>query len=90
MLRVVLIQLALFLLPFAVFVLWRLLRRRQMRDGMNVKVLFFSAMAGAVLSIAFLIVFGQGDAAPPGARYVPPHMENGTYVPGRFLPPEDR
>lgn len=88
MLRVVLTQLGLFLLPFMLYGLWLMVRRRAVRSSMNVRVLFISAMAGAILSLGFLILFGEGQSAPPGWKYVPPHMEGETYVPGRFLPPD--
>lgn len=88
MIRVVLPELGLFLLPFALFGLWLMVRRQSVRSGMNLRVVFITAMLGAILSVGFLFLFGEGDTAPPGWKYVPPHMEGETYVPGKFLPPD--
>jgi hypothetical protein len=88
MIRVVLTQLALFLLPLALYAGWLFLRRKSLSAGLDVRAIFWAAMLGVVISVGFLVAFGQRDTAPPGSRYVPPHMEDGTYVPGHFLPPE--
>ena len=41
---------------------------------------------GAGVSLLVVVLLGFmlfGDAAPPGARYVPPHMDGGKIVPGQ-------
>jgi hypothetical protein len=35
-----------------------------------------------VLVVASFLILAQFSGAPPGANYVPAHMENGKFVPG--------
>lgn len=86
MLRLVLIELGLFLLPFAVW--WGLarLRRAPVVEGAEAVVETVPAMRlatiGAVLvglSLVGLSLFHQGSAE---GTYVPDRFENGRLVPG--------
>lgn len=83
--RAVLESLALFLSPFAVYVVYLLLRARWPLEVDHwttgrVSLLTLIGLAAAVLGFVALSLF-----APRGQGvYVPAHVENGVLVPGRF------
>ena len=83
MIRAVLEEGALFLLPFAAFAAILLLRRR------NVLVIEHWSGRSAWLALAGLAVvlagfLWRGLAPRPAGGFQPTHMENGQVVPGRF------
>jgi hypothetical protein len=85
MLRGLVEEALLFLLPFAAFGTWLVLTRRNPFDiehwsGRK----FLLTVIGLVLAIASVVIVGLMSEPHRGA-YVPPHMENGQLVPGRFL-----
>lgn len=47
------------------------------------------SLAGAVLTALTLSAVAMMRDNPIGARYVPPHMENGELIPGHFVDPEE-
>jgi hypothetical protein len=85
MLRAILEPLGLFLLPFAAFAVYLLLRMRyplaiEHWTRGRVSTLTLIGMAIAVLGL-----FAFGLSAPRGhGTYVPAHVENGQLVPGRI------
>lgn len=84
MLRALLDEIGLFLLPFAAFALYLALRRRNPLDaahwGGRVPLL---ALAGLVVAILSLLIAGvTGERHHDG--FVPTHIENGRVVPGTF------
>ena len=84
MIRVVMQELALFVLPFVLYALLLILKREQVLDiehwsRASVRL----AAAGLALAIGGLVLFGAFGETHRGA-YVPPHMENGRPVPGGF------
>ena len=84
MTRAIIEELLLFLVPFALFALWLIARRRTPLarvhwDG-NVSWL---VLAGLAVAGVWLVVTGL--TAPRGTGpYVPAHMENGRFVPGHI------
>jgi Family of unknown function (DUF6111) len=85
MAREVLEPLALFLVPFAAYAIYLVLRARyplevQHWTGFRVSIMTLIGLAAAVLGLVFLNAF-----APRGhGVYVPAHEENGVLVPGRI------
>ena len=84
MIRVVLTEGLLFLLPFLAFALLLVLQKRKVLDiehwsGPTV----WLAMAGLLLVLGSFIYKGFIAERPEGA-FEPAHMENGPFVPGRF------
>ncbi len=83
--RALLESLALFLSPFAVYVIYLLLRARWPLEVDHwttgrVSMLTLIGLVAAVLGFVGLALF-----APRGQGvYVPAHVENGVLVPGRF------
>jgi len=73
-----LVEVLLFLSPFAAFALWRLLAPV---GGPSPRVI--GAAAGVVvLLLGLLLWYRTQDALPPGSTYVPPEFHDGRIVPG--------
>ncbi|MBN8907946.1 MAG: hypothetical protein BGO51_25600 [Rhodospirillales bacterium 69-11] len=75
-------ELALFLLPFALFLAWRLALPR----GPSRAMVLAAAAALLVLAATLFWLSGE-DTLAPGATYVPPHMKDGVIVPGHGAKP---
>ena len=84
--RTILIQLFLFLAPFAVYALVLTVSKRDAREAEHwpVKVLTVLATIGCVLVIAGLVVLTQFGGAPASGVYEPARYEDGKLIPGRF------
>jgi Family of unknown function (DUF6111) len=84
MIRPILIELLLFLTPFAAyaFLLWA--RNHGVFDSESWPL---PTVAGLTITALLLmgasaIIAAQFSGAPPGSSYVPAHVENGRLVPG--------
>ena len=86
MIRQFAIGLALFLAPFAAYALFLWAARRAPAKASNWSslALRWLTIVALTLVIAGFVVWAQYSGAPPGATYVPAHMENGQFVPGTF------
>ncbi len=95
MIRVVIENILLFLLPTAAYVGWVLIARpetlERTPDGrirvsrvLNDAPLLWLAAAGTVLLIAALVAFGTTSGGKPGQTYVPPVYKDGRIEPGRI------
>lgn len=86
MARTVLVELLLFLAPFAVYaiVLWSTQRDARDSAHWHARILMSLAIAGLALVIGGLIFFAHFGGAPPTGVYEPAHMEDGRLVPGRI------
>ena len=83
--RVLLESAGLFLLPFAVFALYLILRARYPLAVEHWTRGRVSWLALAGLAAATLGLLALDALAPRGhGRYVPAHLDNGVIVPGRF------
>ena len=84
MIRPLLDEVVLFLIPFAVFALVLVLRRRHVLDIEHwSRHAAWLTFAGLLLILASLVgpaLFGER----PLGGFEPTHMENGQVVPGRF------
>jgi Family of unknown function (DUF6111) len=84
MLRAIFGEALLFFVPFAVFALYLVLRRRNpfhwaaWSEGAT-----WLVIAGLSLAVAALLVTGIFADRETGA-FEPPHLENGRLVPGQF------
>jgi hypothetical protein len=77
-----LVELALFLAPFAMFAAWRVMAK----DGPP-SIPFLVSAAGVLAILAgALIWLSQDDALPPGATYEPARLEDGKVVSGHAAP----
>ena len=77
-----LIELFLFLAPFAAYALWRRLNPSLEPSPMAV----WLALAGVGFAMAAAVWYGLSVSMEPGSVYVPAHMEDGRIVPGRAEP----
>jgi hypothetical protein len=88
MIRQLLIGLALSLAPFAAYALYLWSAEAGSGKGSDSAwsplALRWLTIAALMLMIAGFAVWAQYSGAPPGATYVPAHMENGQFVPGTF------
>jgi hypothetical protein len=75
-------ELALFLAPFAFFVVWRVMAAD---GGPSVKVLMAAACLLAVLA-GVLVWLSRDNALPPDAAYAPAQMRDGQIVSGHAAP----
>ncbi len=78
-----LVEIALFLSPFAAFVAWRALLPHGGPSRGHV------ALAAVILAIlaGMLVWLSNEDTLPPGTQYVPPHMKDGAIVEGHGVKP---
>jgi len=97
MIRVMLENLLLFLLPAVLYLGYRLtLRARQdsdnaatsggqtSRQDLNDAPFLWLFLAGAGLVLATLIAFSSTDGGKPGQTYYPPVIKDGKTIPGHF------
>jgi len=84
MLRAIIEEVLLFVLPFCVFAAYLVVKRRNPFDVEHwSRHAFWLSVTGLLLAIAVLAYSGFVAPRSQGA-YEPPHMENGVLVPGRF------
>ena len=84
MIRVILTEGLLFLLPFVAFALLLLLQKRRVLDVEHwSRSAVWLAIAGLLLVLGGF-VFEGALAERPTSGFEPTHMENGQLVPGRF------
>jgi Family of unknown function (DUF6111) len=76
-----LVEMALFVAPFAVFAIWRLVAV----DGPSIRLLLTAACLLAALA-GVLIWLSQDEALPPGSTYVPARLQDGKVVAGHAAP----
>lgn len=89
MLRTIIQELLLVLLPTILYGVYFLAMRQRARAGGRVQPewehgnWFWLILSGCVLAIIGLVVVGTTGDSAPDTDYVPPHIENGKVVPGR-------
>ncbi len=86
MIRPVLTEIALFLVPFVAYMvfLWATRARVLHPEAWPLPVLAWLTIAALVLMVGSFVVIGHFAGAPPGSTYEPAHLENGRFVPGRI------
>lgn len=84
MIRPVLTEIGIFLIPFAIYGAYLVVTRAALFDtGSWPRPVVAKLTLGAlVLTVLSLVLLAQYSGAPPGATYVPAHIENGKLVPG--------
>ena len=96
MIRIVIENIVLFLLPTALYLAYRFADRYRRSDQVstdsnqsvtadfNDAPLLWLFVAGAGLVLAILIAFGTTSGGKPGQSYYPPVIEDGKVIPGHF------
>jgi hypothetical protein len=81
-----LIELGLFLAPFVLYAAFLVatqadVRQRKSWEPRRLATLLIVAL---VFVIGSLVALAEFSGAPPGSTYVPAHIEDGKFVPGRI------
>ena len=88
MVRIVIENMLLFLLPTAIYLTYMLLRRRTegapAGNVLDHAPVIWLVAAGAALVIMTLIVFGSTSGGKPGQTYQPPVFRDGRIEPGQI------
>ena len=84
MIRPVLTEIGIFLIPFAVYALFLAATRSGLfvQSSWPITIVARLGLAAIVLVIAGLIGLAHFSGASPDSTYVPAHIENGRLVPG--------
>lgn len=85
MMRSVLMTLLPLILPLAIYFAWRIVYGTDRMPAWAQDVPWVSLLSiGIVLAALTLGAWRLTSNAPPGSEYVPPHYDDGTFVPGHF------
>ena len=84
MIRPVLTEIGIFLIPFAVYALFLIATRSGLmaQASWPLHMLGKLAIGSLVLVVISLVLLAHFSGAPPNSTYVPAHIENGKFVPG--------
>lgn len=77
-----LIETGLFLVPIAVYAVWRLTAAQ---GGPSARALIAGGISVAIL-VASLIWYVREERIDPNAAYVPPKLQDGRLIPGHAAP----
>lgn len=85
MIRVVVENIVLFLLPTVVYVIYVAATRNDTRKGiLDEAPLAWLMFAGTALVLIVLASYGSDSGGKPGQRYVPPSIKDGRIEPGQI------
>ena len=84
MIRPVLTEVGIFLIPFAVYALFLVATRSGVlaQSSWPVHLVAKLALGSLLLVVVSFILLAHFSGAPPNSTYVPAHIENGKFVPG--------
>ena len=84
MIRPLLSEVGLFLLPFAAYAAFLIVSRTNVLTAASwpVHVIGGLLVVALLLTVGALIMLANFSGAPPHSTYTPAHMENGRLVPG--------
>ena len=88
MIRPVLTEVGIFLIPFAVYALFLIATRSGVlaQSSWPVHLVAKLVLGSLLLVIVSFIMLAHFTGAPPDSTYIPAHMENGKFVPGMERP----
>lgn len=88
MIRPVLTEIGIFLIPFAVYALFLVATRSDVFKHASWPMhLMAKLVLGALLLVVVsFVLLAHFSGAPPNSTYVPAHVENGRLVPGIEMP----
>ena len=92
MIRPVLTEVGIFLIPFAVYALFLLATRSGVfvQTSWPAHLVAKLVLGSLLLVILSFIMLAHFTGAPPDSVYVPAHMENGRFVPGVEKPRSEK
>lgn len=84
MIRPVLMEIGIFLVPFAIYVAYLIANRVDFMIAASwpAYIVLRLSLAALVLVVVSFILLAHFSGAPPDSTYIPAHMENGRLVPG--------
>jgi hypothetical protein len=84
MIRPVLTEVGIFLIPFAVYALFLVATRSGVlaQSSWPVHLVAKLALGSLLLVVVSFLLLAHFSGAPPNSTYVPAHIENGKLVPG--------
>ena len=84
MIRPVLTEIGIFLIPFGVYVLFLIATRSgvMVQSSWSIQLVARLALGSLLLVIASLVLLAHFSGVSPNSTYVPAHIENGKLVPG--------
>ncbi|MFC0241996.1 DUF6111 family protein [Rhodopseudomonas telluris] len=84
MIRAILTEVGIFLIPFILYAGYLLITRAALthRSSWPLRTVAWLLIAALALVIISLLLLVHYSGAPPGATYVPAHIEDGRLVPG--------
>ena len=84
MIRPLLIEFGIFIIPFALYAAFLIATRAGRADpeALAARTRRGLTAARCVLVVVGFVLFADFSGAPPGSTYVPAHIENGKFVPG--------
>jgi hypothetical protein len=84
MIRPAFTEVGIFLIPFAVYVLFLIASRSGLlaADSWPLHLVGKLAVGAMVLVVLSFVMLAHFSAAPLNSTYVPAHVENGKFVPG--------
>jgi len=88
MIRPVLTELAIFLIPFVAYALFLIATRSGVfvQSSWPAKLVAKLVLGSLLLVVISFILLAHFAGAPPGSTYVPAHIENGKFIPGTEKP----
>lgn len=85
MLRIILTQLFLFLLPFACYATWLWLSKKgENPESWSRGPVAWLTLAGLALTITGFVAVALLNSSPEGKEYRPAEFRDGVLIPGRF------
>jgi hypothetical protein len=84
MIRPVLTEVGIFLIPFAVYALFLIATRSGLlqQSSWPAPLLAKLVLGSLLLVVVSFVLLAHFSGAPPNSTYIPAHMENGKFVPG--------
>lgn len=84
MIRPVVTQIGIFLIPFALYALFLLASRSGIlvQSSWPLHVIGRLSIAALLLTIASLVLLAHFSGAAPNSTYIPARIENGKFIPG--------
>lgn len=84
MIRAVLTELGIFLIPFVVYALFLVATRSGLlvQSSWPARIIARLLLGALLLVVISFILLAHYSGAPPNSTYVPAHIENGRLVPG--------